>query len=671
MAQGNLQGRRGGERLSHAAAGASRPGPRIGLYLGAVLVFLAAGIHVGSIGGAARPEARQPEDNLVCWSNPAVTGPDLGPALLGRFYDPAKDGFRNVIRPLPLILLRAEHSAFGESGTGYRVIQLLLLGVAGVLLFLLLEAWWGSMLGAVFGAMFLVVHPLTVPAVVGIAGVSDLLALPLLLWAIWSVRTGRGAVTAILLFLLAVLSKEMAFAVIPAVGIWAWSRNRVGGSGKGVEASERAAAGTNGSADRTRNKAAVRAGGASGWGARILGRRGNDPVAVFAFGSAAAGLVVLLYRAVVAWTLPQQFKIAQAVEAGTGLGLGKRALVGLAGVYESFRLILFPWPVGYSSDYLVASALTPVRAAVGLALCIAIGWILVRAVRRGSPVAFWIALVLFPVLGASGLVFPTGAILPPRTLLFVLPGVAGLGVWGVRWVLARRFGMPRLVLPVLGVAVLGLAGWRTLDRTGDYRSWETLVERQTTEFPRSAQGWYDLGNIHLSRGDNAAARDAFDAALKQRSDCWEAWINLGVTYAAEKDWGLAMRAFTQVLDGAAGKASLRIVWARARYHQGLVYMTQAKNTDAARCFEDMLAVFPDHLYSHANLGMLYSNSEALDDRTRMHLERALQLETVPERRKILEGFLDRMVKRREKTDRRNVRQSGGDVPGAVPVDSLP
>jgi hypothetical protein len=93
--------------------------------------------------------------------------------------------------------------------------------------------------------------------------------------------------------------------------------------------------------------------------------------------------------------------------------------------------------------------------------------------------------------------------------------------------------------------------------------------------------------------------------------------------------------------------------------------------EAARCFEDMLAVFPNHLYSHANLGMLYSNSEYLDDRARMHLERALQLETVPERRTVLEGFLDGLAKRRERKERHQERISGGAVPGAVSSDSLP
>jgi uncharacterized protein HemY len=371
-------------------------------------------------------------------------------------------------------------------------------------------------------------------------------------------------------------------------------------------------------------------------------------------------------------------------------------LVGLAGVFESFRLIVFPRSIGYANDYLLTSSLTPLRAAAGLLLGVIMVWVLLRIGRRnasgrhpsaghhatsdGCPAtgcreatgAFWIAMVLFPVIGASGLVFPTGAILPPRAVLFVLPGVAGLVAWGVQWALARRRGgAVRAALAVLGATILGLACWRTIDRTNDYQDWETLVQRQTIEFPRSAQGWFDLGNIRLTRGERAAARSAYENALKLRPNYWEAGINLGVSYLGEKEWGQAMRAFTRVVDGTVGNRALRVVQARARFHQGLVFLTQAKNAEAARCFEDMLAVFPNHLYSHANLGMLYSNIEPLDDRARMHLERALQLETAPERRTVLQGFLDRLAERREGRERHQERISGDAVPGADSIDHLP
>lgn len=689
------------------AADRPKTASKFGLLLGAALVFLSAWVHAGSIGGGARPESRLPEDDLCCWSNSAVIGQSVTPALRGSFYEAERDGFRPAIRPLPLLFLRMEHSAFGESGAGYQVIQLLLLGATGVLLFLLLMAWWGSALGAAFGAMLFVVHPLTVPAVAGIAGVSNLLALAFLFGGIEAARTNRGAAVSSGLVLLAALCNEMAFAAIPAIGVWAWGRSR---TARESAAAKIEGASGNGRTDREGRgpdfvEDAVPVPGASFGGGAPSGaeRRGVvpgasrvDPIAVFALGSGLAGLAVLLYRAVILWTLPHNMKIAQAVEAWTGIGFGRRLLVGLAGVFESFRLIVFPLPIGYANDYLLASSLTPLRATAGALLCVVMVWGLLWSVRRaalagplpagrpaiaelppaagglGRSEAFWIAMVFFPMIGASGLLISTGAVLPARALLFVLPGIAGLFAWGVRWAIARRRGAAlRVTLTVLGALILGLACWRTIERTRDYRNWEALVQRQTIEFPRSAQGWYDEGNLRLVRGQRAAARAAYNEALTLRPDYWEAWINLGVVYYDEEERGLAMRAFTHAVDGTIGNKALRILQARARFHQGLVYLTQVKNVDAARCFEDMLAVFPDHLYSHANLGMIYSNSESLDDRALKHLERAMQLETVPERRAVLQEFRDKIVGRREQKERRQERISGGAIPGAVTGDSLP
>jgi hypothetical protein len=217
--------------IEHPGTGGPKIAQRLGLLLGVALVLISAWIHVGGIAGGKRPESRQPEDGLCCWSNAAVTGESVAPALQGRFYDTERDGFRNAIRPIPLIFLRMEHSAFGESPAGYRVIQLLLLGGVGVLLLLLLVSWWGSILAATLGAMFLVVHPLSVPVVAGIAGVSDLLAAAFLLGALLAARANRGVIASSGLVLLAALCNEMAFAAIPAVGVWAWARSRRGGGG--------------------------------------------------------------------------------------------------------------------------------------------------------------------------------------------------------------------------------------------------------------------------------------------------------------------------------------------------------------------------------------------------------------------------------------------------------
>jgi tetratricopeptide (TPR) repeat protein len=119
-----------------------------------------------------------------------------------------------------------------------------------------------------------------------------------------------------------------------------------------------------------------------------------------------------------------------------------------------------------------------------------------------------------------------------------------------------------------------------------------------------------------------------------------AWINIGASYFAQEDYGLARRAFTHAVDGIAGNTAFRTADARARYNRGLVLMRQNANADAAQDFEATLLVFPDHMAAHANLGFIYRNSRRFDEQALMHLGRALELDPDPERRKGLEEAIE-------------------------------
>ncbi len=184
-------------------------------------------VHVGRHG-------RLPEDELVVWSNPAVTGPSIGPVLLGRYYDSSLDGFRPAVRPLATLFLRLEWLVFRTDRAGFSWVEVVLLGLAGFWLFLLLRRELGSMVAAALGSVLCVVHPLACASVLGVAGTSDLLALNLVLVAFLLGRRsrflsppGKGpAVGAAVALLLALLSKEAAFAFVPAFWVWLWARAR-------------------------------------------------------------------------------------------------------------------------------------------------------------------------------------------------------------------------------------------------------------------------------------------------------------------------------------------------------------------------------------------------------------------------------------------------------------
>jgi hypothetical protein len=128
-----------------------------------------------------------------------------------------------------------------------------------------------------------------------------------------------------------------------------------------------------------------------------------------------------------------------------------------------------------------------------------------------------------------------------------------------------------------------------------------------------------------------------------------------------------MRVYEQVIQRTEGRPPFRVLEARAQLNRAMILLTQARNVEAVRGFENMVEVFPEHVAAHANLGMVYSNSEQMDERASMHLNRAMELETDPDRRRTLQGFLDGIQKRREQLNRRAARGAGAAPWGDAPV----
>ena len=626
---GGRDGGAGADRNHGTQPGAvsGRVTPLRGVGLGALFILIAA------LAVYLRAPSNQglPEDDAAIWSNPAVTAKSPGAALLGRFYDDRRDGFRAAIRPAAVVLHRIEFGLFARRGPAadsppaaspvppdpsrapLARVRVFLLAVSGLVFFLAWRQTWAPAV-ALAAALAFVVHPLGAAAVLPLAGSGELLALVFSGLAIWSVecalrgvgRDRRSVVLSGLFVLLAGLSHELGYVVLPVLAVRLWAQLRAQKQTDGRAVSE---------------------------------MRRYPAVPAIAIG----GGLALGHRLLSLALLPEHLRIGPAVDTAAGLGLVQRFYYGLAGCGEFVRSFLLPFRLSYVNDFILSSGLTPMRAVAGLALLAVLGAWLVRSVRAGERNAIWIGWTFFSLVGATGLVLPTPDVASPRLFFFVVPGAISLIVLGVRAALKKGELAGKALqigLGAVGGWVLLLLGLRTADRVRDYRDWETVVRRQTEEFPRSAQSWFDLGNLRFSRGNLVAAIAAYEKATELRPGYWAAWINLGAAFANQEERGLALRAYERVLAGVQGREEFRVIEARAHYHRSLILLTQNRNVEAAQGFEKMLEVFPDHLYSHANLGFLYSNSRSLYEKASAHLNRAMDLETDPARRETLTEYLN-------------------------------
>jgi protein O-mannosyl-transferase len=193
---------------------------------------------------------------------------------------------------------------------------------------------------------------------------------------------------------------------------------------------------------------------------------------------------------------------------------GRRILTAFRAWPEYVRLLVFP--VDLSADYspaviLPVESLTPMAtlgAAIFLltiALALATPW----HTHAGFPAA-WFLITIFTV---SNLVFPIGVVVAERTLY--LPSVAIAAVAGFAWQAldARATAVQLRLSPALLLLVLGLLGYRTMQRNPDWKSTPTILLALVRDHPESYRVAWILADQYWRRGNLAESAKYWEAAL--------------------------------------------------------------------------------------------------------------------------------------------------------------
>lgn len=615
----------------------------LGLFLPVVLLVVAGAIYL-----RASDNERFPDESLAIWGNPAVTQPGWSGVGLGRFYDFSTES-RPAVRPAATLAHRLEYGTFHQSRRAFQWVLILAHGLTSIALFALFRAQFGSPVSAFAAALLFVAHPALSASVLTLPGLSESIALlcsvVVLLAARWALSTSEradGKPWAALLvvwtgLLIAIWSKEIALVLVPTLLVWAWASR----PGRSTQTD----------------------GGGATWRSSSL--------ALLSIGVVAVAVLALIHR-LISWELVSSAGRAPAIMPDAGEGWARRALLGVAGVPTYLQLAFLPLKLGYTYDFIHgwSGAEVAIRLTLGVLVLAGLAMGLVFAVRRRAAIsALWFGFTLFSIIGATGVIAPIGDYLSERMMYFIVPGLLGLGLMLHQRVLAPRGELWSASTFVLAVIVAGAFGVRTSLREQDHQTLEQMIRKQIGTHPESAQAHYDLGNQYLARGQFAAARDSYERATELRSDLWMAWTNIGASYFAQEDFGLARRAFTKVIDGSANDEEYRTAAARAHYNRALVLMRQNENAAAVQDLEAALVVFPDHMAAHANLGFIYRNSPQHDEKALEHLERALELDQDPERRKALEESITLIEDRADRHARESIEEtlstSGDDIPDST------
>jgi protein O-mannosyl-transferase len=176
-------------------------------------LIAAALIIVGICYANSLPNGFILDDYQIVAVNPAIRTIDPIQLLKTPYWGAASDS--GIYRPLTIFSFSLEYPLWHHWAGGYRLTNLLLHALSGVLIFLLSRSILGSAAAAGAATAVYLVHPVHTEPVVGLAGRSELLAALFFLIA-WIFFRQRRTVLCSVAFFLSLLSKENAI-VFPAV----------------------------------------------------------------------------------------------------------------------------------------------------------------------------------------------------------------------------------------------------------------------------------------------------------------------------------------------------------------------------------------------------------------------------------------------------------------------
>jgi hypothetical protein len=407
-----------------------------------------------------------------------------------------------LYRPFTSLTLAVNWVLGAGKPAGFHLVNLLLHALASALVFVLATRWLPRA-GALAAALLFAVHPVHVEAVANVVGRAEVLATVCLLGAaLLYLRHGdlvrttdRGhwgtALGVLGLVLLALASKESAFAAPALLLVLDWVREREAGRAFRIRRGQHAAL----------------------WVAVVV--------------LTAAWLVG---RAVILGGLAGD----QPAPGLKGAGLLDRALIMLPVMPEYLRLLLFPARLSadYSPNFLPASPVLSARAALGFLLLTACITLAVLARYRAPLLTAGIAWTGASLLIVANLIVPTGILLAERTLYLASVGVCLILGWLWSEAYRRR---PVIAGGALALVVVAFSA-RSVSRVGVWKDNTAFFHHLVNDAPGSYRAAWVGAMLSYIAGDSTAGERQMLQGLRIYSGNGAMWRDLANVMEKQRRW---------------------------------------------------------------------------------------------------------------------------------------
>ena len=439
-----------------------------------------------------------------------------------------------------------QHRLWGDATAGYHLVNIVLHACCAFLLVLLLRRL--DVAGAEFAGMVFALHPIHVESVAWISELKNVLSgLFYVAAALWYVRFDesrqrRPYVAALLLFVLALLSKSVTATLPGALLVLCW------------------------------------------WRHGLQWRRDVVPLTPFVVLGGAAGLVTL-------W-VEHSLIGARGIE--FDLSLSERLLVAGRAIWFYLGKLLWPWPLvfNYPRWRIDSGAWLQFLYPLAVAIAAAVLWMLRHRVRAPLAVFLIFCGTLFPVLGFVN-VFPFRYAYVADHFAYhaSMPVIAFVSA-AIVMLLTRT---PRTISRLTQAGLVVLLGIVTWQQSHAYVSVETLYLRTIERNPASWLAHHNLGMLKLAASP-VDASEHLRAAARIRPEDAQTRVNLGYALQLQGRYDEALAEY-----GEAARADP----AFAEAHNNLCSVLQQMNrgAEAIAACREALRLAPGYAKAHFNMGL--------------------------------------------------------------------
>jgi Flp pilus assembly protein TadD len=493
------------------------------------------------------------DDDLVVTANPVVVGNKS-------FWDIWTTHDADIC-PLTVTMFRLEYAVWSTNPLPYHLVNVLLQGCNGVLLWRVLRRL--RVPGAWLGAALWALHPVQVETVAWItelkntlSGFFFLLSILFFLRSIASESVNRRRewdthYALSLLFAAGAEASKSSTVILPLVLMLAawWAEGR--------------------------------------WN---LSRQ-LKAIPVF-FISIAAGLVSMA-------TQGQQ--LAQHASAQFARSWSERIITAGDAVWFYLGKLIWPYPLltvypRWHPDAANVLSYLPTLAVVA----VFVGLVLLRR-QWAKPCLFAFAyflIALAPVLGFIDIFFFHFSFVADHFQYLASMGPLALAAAGLTNA-ADSLTLPRWLPPTLAAVLLAVLGIISSQWAELYLTDETLWTYVLSHNPDSWLGHNRVGVAQMRRGDVDTARVSFETALKLYPDYDDALNNLAVVYSNQNRGDDAIQCLRRAV-------AINPVDADAHYNLGDLLMRENKLDEAIDEFKTTVRINADHAVAHMNLGVAYA-----------------------------------------------------------------